>query len=173
MNRPGNCARSAADRARRLGRQRLAPACVAAEGATSPNRASTAANAPVDISVGGSPASTVPPTCSIARTLVAAMRTSDKMRCDGDMLAKVENTRRKRRQQFIRWMVMDRHEKSPNRPRSRFIASRNRDFTVPSGILKRLRNFRMSLFLEERQFDDPQLILRQYGQCIADPRFQL
>ena len=65
---------------------------------------------------------------------VAAMRTTDKMRCDGDMLTEVEQARRKRHQQLLRGMVMDRHERSPNSPRSRFIASRSRDFTVPSGI---------------------------------------
>ena len=88
----------------------------------------------MDISVGGSPASTVPADMFHRAHPRAAMRTSNKMRRDGDMLAEVENTRRKRSQQLIRRMVMDRHEKSPNRPRSRFIASRSRDFTVPSGI---------------------------------------
>ena len=50
------------------------------------------------------------------------------------MLSKVEHAGRKRRQQFIRRMVSNRHDKSPNRPRNRFIASRNLDLTVPSGI---------------------------------------
>ena len=54
---------------------------------------------------------------------------------DGDVLPKVEGAGRKRAiSKLVKGMVMDRHEKSPNRPRSLFIASRSRDFTVPSGI---------------------------------------
>jgi hypothetical protein len=50
------------------------------------------------------------------------------------VLAQIEQARRERRHQLLWGMVMNRHERSPNNPRNRFIASRSLDFTVPSGI---------------------------------------
>ena len=86
----------------------------------------------------------------------------DKVRCDGYMLAKIERAGRKRHQQFLRGMVLDRHERSPSRPRNRFIASRTRDLTVPSGI-QLPRNFGMRLLVEEGQLDHAQLIVGTDG----------
>jgi len=64
----------------------------------------------------------------------AAMRAPHEMRCDRNVLALVQCTCRKCRQEFIGWMMPDSHDDSPNTFRSRFIARRNRDFTVPNGI---------------------------------------
>ena len=57
---------------------------------------------------------------------------------DRDVLAKIKGTRGEVGQQFIDGVVLNAHENSPNRLRSRFIARRDRDFTVPSGI-RRIR----------------------------------
>ena len=67
-------------------------------------------------------------------------------------------------------MVMRSH---PSRPRSRFIASRSRDFTVPNGMRSACGDLRMRLLLEEGQFDDPELVFRQPRQRAPDPRFHL
>ena len=54
---------------------------------------------------------------------------------DRDMLARVESTGGESRQKFMEGMVLNGHENSPNKLRSLFIARRDRDFTVPRGIL--------------------------------------
>ncbi len=53
---------------------------------------------------------------------------------DRDVLAQIKDTRGERGQQFVERVVLNRHENSPNKLRSLFIARRDLDFTVPSGI---------------------------------------
>ena len=96
---PDNRARKAADRVlsrvprplSRRSRPRSKPS----------SRASTAAKAPADIAVGGRPASTLPADMFHRTHHAAAMRATDEMRRHGDMLAEVEQSGRKRRQEFI------------------------------------------------------------------------
>ena len=65
---------------------------------------------------------------------ISAMRTPGHMGRDRDVLSQVEGTGGESRQKFIKGMVFNGHENSPNELRSLFIAKRERDFTVPSGI---------------------------------------
>ncbi len=58
------------------------------------------------------------------------------MRRNRGVLTEVERSGCESQQHGIVGMVSDRHDRSPKRLRRRFIASRNRDLTVPSGIPK-------------------------------------
>ena len=95
------------------------------------------------------------------------------MRRDGDVLPEVEQAGCKRGQQFIRGMVMNCHDKSPNRLRSRFIASRNRDFTVPSGIPSICAISAWAFSSKKDSSTTRKLIFGQRRQGAADPCLRL
>ena len=84
---------------------------------------------------------------------------SSHVRGDDDAAAVVQRAARECGQRVIGWDDGDAHVISSSRSRSRFIASRMRDFTVPSGMLQPFGDFGVRPALEERKRDDLHLLL--------------